>query len=257
MVNEAFVRQYLAGQLRSVRASGSMTSKPELDYEIVGVLADAQFHDPKQADCADDVLCRCCRRPRSSRCRRKRFCRPRAPRRVSANEVRRARREVDGNLPLSDPRTAPRSGRATAFGSSRLAAALRRVLRRDGVGCSPRFGLFGVVSQAVARRTTEIGVRLALGAQRTDVLWMVFRDTDRARRHRSSSSVCRCSFAAARLIASQLFGLGPIDLWSTALSVLTLVAIAGSPAPFRQAGVARRSDVRAARRVLSREFRFG
>jgi hypothetical protein len=105
-------------------------------------------------------------------------------------------------------------------------------------------GLFGVVSQAVARRTTEIGVRLALGAQRTDVLWMVFRDTIvlvAIGRHRRCADVVR----RARLIASQLFGLGPIDLWSTALSVLTLVAIAGSPAPFRHGG--RRVSIRCSR----------
>jgi ABC-type antimicrobial peptide transport system permease subunit len=35
------------------------------------------------------------------------------------------------------------------------------------------------------------------------------------------------SFAAARLIASQLFGLGPIDLWSMVVSAFTLVAVAG------------------------------
>jgi ABC-type antimicrobial peptide transport system permease subunit len=82
------------------------------------------------------------------------------------------------------------------------------------------------VSQAVARRTTEIGVRLALGAQRTDVLWMMFRDTIVLVAIGVIVGV-PMSFAGARLIASQLFGLGPIDVWSIALSAFTLVAVAG------------------------------
>ena len=86
-------------------------------------------------------------------------------------------------------------------------------------------GLYGVVSQAVARRTTEIGVRLALGAQPSDVLWMVFRDTIALIAVGVVLGV-PMSFGAARLIASQLFGLGPVDAMSIALSALTLVTVA-------------------------------
>ena len=90
-------------------------------------------------------------------------------------------------------------------------------------------GLYGVVAQDVARRRTEIGVRMALGAQRKRILWMVFRDT----------ALLLCgglalglptAFVLSKLLASQLFGLSTGDLVSFvgALALLTAVtSIAG------------------------------
>ena len=222
MVNEAFVRQYLAGQSPIGHRFGFDDGKPEPDYEIVGVLADAQFHDPKRPIAPMAVL-PLLQETTQFALQAEAIVRTQGDPSVAANEVRRAVREVDGNLPLNDPRPL-RDQVSDSFGSSRLAARFVGFFGAMALALAS-IGLFGVVSQGVARRTTEIGVRLALGAQRTDVLWMVFRDTIVLVGVGVIVGV-PVSFAAARLIASQLFGLGPVDMLSLGLSALTLVAVA-------------------------------
>jgi predicted permease len=222
MVNETFVRQYLAGQPPIGHRFGFDDGKPELDYEIVGVVADAQFHDPKQP-IAPVTFLPLLRETTQFALQAEAILQTKGAPSVSANQVRSAMREVDGNLPLNDPRPL-RDQVADRFGSSRLAARFVGFFGAMALVLAS-IGLFGVVSQTVARRTTEIGVRLALGAQRTDVLWMVFRDTIVLVAIGIIVGV-PMSFAAARLIASQLFGLGPVDLLSMVFSAVTLVVVA-------------------------------
>jgi putative ABC transport system permease protein len=97
-------------------------------------------------------------------------------------------------------------------------------------------GLYGTMSYAVGRRTREIGIRLALGAQRTDMLWMVLRE--------ASLQVVAgivvgalIAGAAARLIASMLFGVGVADppTFAAAILVMTATALAASYLPARRA----------------------
>lgn len=85
-------------------------------------------------------------------------------------------------------------------------------------------GLFGVMSYNVARRTNEIGIRMALGAERADVLWMVLQE--------SLSMVfvgigvgCMAALAAGRLIATMLFGLSPADAISIAVATGLMLAV--------------------------------
>lgn len=71
-------------------------------------------------------------------------------------------------------------------------------------------GLYGVMAHSVSRRTREIGVRMALGAQRTSVLKMVLRDA-------AIMLLCGisigsvCALASASILKSMLYGVGPRD----------------------------------------------
>jgi predicted permease len=223
MVNETFVRQYLGTQPPLGRRFGFDNSKPELDYEIVGVVADAQFHDPKQAIMPITFL-PLLQETTQFALQAEAIVQTKGEPSASANEVRRVLREVDANLPLNDPRPL-RDQVSDTFGSSRLAARFVGFFGAMALLLAS-VGLYGVVSQAVARRTTEIGVRLALGAQRRDVLWMVFRDTIVLVALGVAIGV-PLSFGGGRLIASQLFGLGAVDVASLAGSAAILVAVAG------------------------------
>jgi ABC-type antimicrobial peptide transport system permease subunit len=97
-------------------------------------------------------------------------------------------------------------------------------------------GLFGLMSYSVARRTNEIGIRMALGADRGDVVRMILRE-----------SLVLVSLGAAiglgsalgvsRLIRSLLFGLAPHDGITIAAAVVLMLAVAALAAylPARRA----------------------
>jgi ABC-type antimicrobial peptide transport system permease subunit len=85
-------------------------------------------------------------------------------------------------------------------------------------------GLYGVVSQGVARRTNEIGVRMVLGARSGDVLRMVLGETAMMLATGLAIGI-PASFGAAKLISSQLFGLQASDPLSLALGVVILAAV--------------------------------
>jgi len=97
-------------------------------------------------------------------------------------------------------------------------------------------GLYGLMSYAVTRRTREIGIRVALGAQRESVLWIVLRETLVLALIGIAIGI-PSALAATRLIATMLFGLSPSDLPTiTGVSLLLLlVALFAGYLPARRA----------------------
>src|SRR5262249_9754165 len=85
-------------------------------------------------------------------------------------------------------------------------------------------GLFGLMSYGVARRTNELGIRMALGANRLDVLRMVLRESLMLV---SIGVVIGLSISAAagQLVAKLLFGLAPTDIPTAILAVTVMLAI--------------------------------
>jgi ABC-type antimicrobial peptide transport system permease subunit len=86
-------------------------------------------------------------------------------------------------------------------------------------------GLYGLMSYAVTRRTREIGIRVAVGAQRENVLWLVLRET-LALALLGIAIGIPCALAASRLIAGMLFGLSSNDPSTTVAISLLLLAVA-------------------------------
>ncbi len=97
-------------------------------------------------------------------------------------------------------------------------------------------GLYGLMSYTVTRRTREIGIRVAVGAQRQNVLWLVLRETLTLALVGIAIGI-PSAVAATRLIASMLFGLSPSDLPTiTGVSLLLLlVALLAGYLPARRA----------------------
>ncbi len=97
-------------------------------------------------------------------------------------------------------------------------------------------GLYGLMSYTVTRRTREIGIRVAVGAQRQNVLWLVLRETLTLALLGIAIGI-PSAVAATRLIAKMLFGFSPSDLPTiTAVSLLLLlVALFAGYIPARRA----------------------
>ncbi len=97
-------------------------------------------------------------------------------------------------------------------------------------------GLYGVVSYAVTQRTQEFGIRMALGAQRSEVLRLVLKHGMKLASAGALAGLL-ISVALARLLASQLYEAGAFDLLTFALTalILALVALLACYVPARRA----------------------
>jgi ABC-type antimicrobial peptide transport system permease subunit len=97
-------------------------------------------------------------------------------------------------------------------------------------------GLYGVMTYNVARRTHEIGVRMALGAQNKEVQWMILRESLLLLGIGVLLGV-PATMAATRLVGAQLFGLTPSDppTFVAAILAISIVALLAAYFPARRA----------------------
>jgi predicted permease len=97
-------------------------------------------------------------------------------------------------------------------------------------------GLFGLISYSVSRRTREIGIRVAMGAQRGAVLELVLRESMLLVGAGIAIGIA-AALGAGRLVASQLYGLEPTDLTTAASAIAVMIAVtaAASYMPARRA----------------------
>ena len=97
-------------------------------------------------------------------------------------------------------------------------------------------GVYGVVSYGVARRTHEMGVRMALGATRRDVVRHILRDGSRLALYGALLGLLG-AWAATRLLSTQLYGVKAFDplTFTVAAVTIVIVALVGSYVPARRA----------------------
>jgi ABC-type antimicrobial peptide transport system permease subunit len=92
-------------------------------------------------------------------------------------------------------------------------------------------GLYGLMAYSVARRTNEIGIRMALGAQQGQVLFMVLRQSAGLVAVGVAAGLL-AAVSATRLIASELYGLKPTDPLTLAFATFFIMVVAGFAAYF-------------------------
>ena len=97
-------------------------------------------------------------------------------------------------------------------------------------------GLYGVMAYMVAQRTREIGVRMALGAASTDVIWLVMKEVLLLAGIGIAIGL-PASWALTRMVKSQLYGIQPNDALTIIAATLgiALVALLAGYVPARRA----------------------
>jgi putative ABC transport system permease protein len=131
--------------------------------------------------------------------------------------------ELDSQLPVSEPRelaqVVSQSSEQQRFVALLLGLFAGLALLLAAVG------IFGVISYSVAQRTHEIGIRMALGAGRQDVLGMVLGEGLRLVLYGVLAGLAG-AWALTRFLASLLYGVHPTDLFTFSLVPLVLSAVA-------------------------------
>jgi len=143
-------------------------------------------------------------------------------------------RALDQNLPVSAVRSVDMQV-ARSLSNERLMATMSAIFGVLATALAV-VGLYGVMAYTVARRTREIGIRMALGARGADVGWLVMRETLTIAVAGAAAGL-PIAWWLSRFVESQLYGVTPMDGTSIAGAVLALAAAAlvAGLAPTRRA----------------------
>ncbi len=229
IVNQTFADRYLPGVNPLGHRIRFFTGKT--DYAIVGVAANSRYTSIDESD-----------RPvayfpftQASGISEMQYelHTPGDPKMLIA-EAARLVHQADPDLPLRKPATQQAQFTGTVA-EERLLANLS-VFFAGLAAFLIAIGLYGTISYSIARRTMEIGVRMALGAQRREVLRMVLSESAAVAAAGLAIGV-PASLAVARTLRSMLYGLGaadPLSLIAAVMGIAT-VALAAAILPARRA----------------------
>jgi len=221
VVNEAFVRRFFGDRNPLGRHMMFGANDHEVpDREIVGVVRDFKHQNlretPKPAVFStysdEETLGRL-----------EFYVRGQGDPAAFGPEIRRMVQQMDAGLPVFDMQPVEIQV-AAAVEIDRLIAILSCAFGLLATVLAG-IGLYGVVAYTVARRTAEIGIRVALGAVPRDVLWLVMKDVGTLVLLGLAIGL-PAALALGRLVESQLFGLNAADPAIYAGASLALVLVA-------------------------------
>ncbi|HEY6290079.1 MAG TPA: ABC transporter permease [Terriglobia bacterium] len=231
VVNSIFARRYLGGGSPIGRRFGFDAAK-NAEIAIVGVVGDARYGELREEPPPTIYF------PYAQHLDILEFMtfevRTAGDPRNLIPAVRQVVQNLDRNVPMRDVITQSEQIDQATF-QERLFARLSSffALLALVLAC---VGLYGMMSYAVARRTNEIGIRMALGAQRAKILRMVLREAITLAGLGIVTGV-PAAWAASRLIATMLYGLKPTDPLTVlvAIAVMAVVTVLAGYLPARRA----------------------
>jgi predicted permease len=221
VVNELFVKTYLGSESPIGQHFGLGGGNNPIDFEIIGVSKTARLNSLKR-DIPPVVYVTYSHNPRQSGQMVYELRTGGDPLTLAAS-ARQVVRQADARIPISSLITQARAidqtiGQERTFAMLCTCFAVLAVL----IAC---VGLYGLMAYSVARRTNEIGIRIALGAERPRVIWMVLREVV-AMAAVGLAIGLPAAFGASRLVQSFLFQMKPNDPLALTLAASTLLAAA-------------------------------
>ncbi|MFY9724893.1 MAG: ABC transporter permease [Bryobacteraceae bacterium] len=221
LVNQTFAHRFFGDENPIGRRFGDGRRR----YEIVGVVGDAKYGYVRERMRAMVFYPMWQARARASSVL---HVRTMAEPRALEPPIRREIQAIDNEVMISQIRTLPEVIRSQ-LREDRMFAALASFFALLALALGA-IGIYGIVAYRAARRTAEIGVRMALGAQKSDVQWLIMRETLVLLAAGAAIGV-PAALAAARLVKSQLFALDPWDPVTIVCASVVLFA-AGALAGF-------------------------
>ncbi len=232
MVNQKFANKYFPGRSAIGKHVGfGLDPGTKVDMEIIGVVKDIKYTSLRDEIPEQAFVPYLASKGASGMTVYLRTAMD--PAQIYA-AVRAKVREMDAALPIYAMRTTEEQI-SYSLTTERLIASLSAVFGFLATLLAT-IGLYGVMAYAVARRTREIGIRMALGAAQGNVVWMVMKEVLVLVAIGVGVGL-PAALALTRLVRSQLFGIAPNDPSTLAIAAagLAFIACAAGYIPARRA----------------------
>jgi predicted permease len=220
IINEAVARRYFGGQPPSALLGRKITLEDYKNLEIVGVMRDAKYRNLREEVPLTVYL------PlrQTSQVSSRTLCvRSDGDPMALLPALRRVVQALDKDLPIFDALTYTEQVNRS-LNLERLIAALSGFFGASALLLAA-IGLYGVLAYSVARRTREVGIRMALGAQPDKVFRLVMAETLGLVLIGIVVGL-GAALATTRFVSGLLYGLTPTDPVTLSLAVLLLVIVA-------------------------------
>jgi len=221
MINETFAKKYFAGRNSLGRHLGFGTDPgTATDMEVIGVVKDIKYTNLR-----DEIPPQAYVPYMPSRYvgNMTVYVRTTSDPYALMNSIRSKVRDIDASLAIYDMRTTDEQI-ANSLAAERMIASLSTVFGFLATILAA-VGLYGLMAYNVVQRTREIGIRMALGAAQSDVVWMVMRDVLLLVAVGVGVGV-PAAFGLAKVVQSQLYGLSAHDPWTVVLATSGLAIVA-------------------------------
>ena len=220
IVNRRFAEHFFKGKSALGKHVGFGTGpKSKLDIEIIGVVADALYEGPREGVRRQVFI------PHWGRNSATFYVRTAAASSTAYGVIRNEVRTLDASLPVYEMKTLEAQLDETLLTDHLIA------LLAAGFGLLATvlasIGLYGVMAFVVARRKKELGIRLALGAEPSGVIWMVMREVLLLLSIGLAIGI-PAAMALGRFVSAQLYGIEARDPWIAGATMILLALVSAA-----------------------------